>query len=187
MRNLNKIKNIAFSTSFVLLISFFMIHMDRGNAHSACVSGNGYIINDVGWFSIDACTTGTNDLATGTVYFEGRVVHSGSRNSLVGSPIRFDGTISKLTINGPYAGYEGSGTLTLCDQNNNCSGYAATLFPSGSNVKDTARQVGGYTRGFDDFNISIVYGDNLFVTVNGFVEYCYADSNAKKDCITVTP
>ena len=45
----------------------------------------------------------------------------------------------------------------------------------------------GYTRGFDDFNISIVYGDNLFVTANGFVEYCYADSNVKKDCIAVTP
>ncbi len=49
-------------------------------------------------------------------------MHSGERG-LVGSIIKFDGEIDRLTIAGPYAGYEGSGTFVLCDENgSNCTG-----------------------------------------------------------------
>ena len=173
-----------FSVIFILLISTLL--MPSNQAESACVVGNGNIINNVGWFSINACEAG-GGIASGTIIFDGNVVHSGNQNSLVGAKFKFDGTVNKLTFNGPYVGYAGIGTLTLCDQNSVCSEYpGSTLFPPGSNVKDTARQVGGYTRGFDDFNISVIYGTNQFITANGFVESC-GSNNEMKDCIMITP
>ena len=178
------LKHKLFPTIFILLISFILLSYSK--AESACVVGNGNIINNVGWFSINACEVGVG-IASGTIIFDGNVVHSGNQNSLVGAKFKFDGSINKLTFNGPYVGYEGIGTLTLCDQNNVCTEYpGSTLFPPGSNIKDTARQVGGYTRGFDDFNISVIYGTNQFITANGFVESC-GINNDMKDCITITP
>lgn len=85
--------------------------------------------------------------------------------------MKFTGEITRVTIFGPYAVYEGFVTLTLCDEQGlNCQEFEATLFTPGSNVKDTGQVRGGAKRGFDDFNIAVVYGDNLFVTANGFVE-----------------
>jgi hypothetical protein len=181
-------KTIGAIFLLTLVLAVFLIH--EGRAESACVNGGGHVINNVGEFRIDGCVVDpVTKVATGNIYFEGHVVHSGSQNSLVNKIIIFNGTINSLTIAGPYAGYEGSGNLTLCDEGYmNCAGYAATLFPPGSNVKDTARERGGVVRGFDDINISIVYGENLFVTANGFIEYCYDQSgNVSTDCITVSP
>ena len=185
-----KMSGIRIVVTFLSIIGCLLFSVSQAKAEPACIQGGGHIINNIGEFYIEGCVVDpSNGIATGRIFFEGQVVHSGSRNALVGNIIIFDGLINKLTIAGPYAGYEGSGTLTLCDREyNNCTGYTATLFPPGSNVKDTARDRGGVTRGFDDFNISIVYGENIFVTANGFVDYCYDSSGNKiRDCVSITP
>lgn len=183
------------SGCFIIAIaSVFLVSMVQ--AEDICVIGQGKFNDNLNqnkedsYFKINA-RIDEFGVASGGIQYLGYINHSGGRNQLVGNVMSFcSQNISALRIVGPYAGYEVTegayNRAIICKSNDgkpnfdtmsidNCSiesdvidVHDATLFSSGSNVKDTGTAPDG-NRGFDDFNIAVVYGANEFATSNGFI------------------
>lgn len=163
------------------------------SAAEMCAVGYGYYNDNLrasqqdSYFKINARLDAFGNVS-GAIQYLGYINHSGSRNQLVGNAMSFCSyDIDKLKVMGPYAGYgvaEGAyNHATICESKDGtpnfdtmsidgCSSVkhsmSASLFSSGSNIKDTGTAPKG-NRGFDDFNIAVVYGNNEFATSNGFV------------------
>lgn len=175
-------------------VTLFLITSTTFVLADTCVMGHGQFNDNLqqnmldSYFEINA-QIDANGEAKGSVKFLGYVNHSGGRNQFAGNVMWFcSKNISSLNIMGPYAGYAvfpgAHNHAILCANKNgkpnliqnridNCDSNlidvtTATLFNSGSNVKDTGTAPSG-NLGFDDFNIAVVFGDNQFATSNGFI------------------